>query len=74
MDTFANLLDGYCRLDTAKIHQPITAKASKTKHADIYLFGVIGGDTANLDQFKRDLDKAGNADTITVYLNTVENL
>ena len=42
-----------------------------TRHADIYLYGVIGGWYANVQQFLADLSNAGDVDTITVYLNTV---
>ena len=40
-------------------------------HADIYLYGVIGGYYANVQQFLYDLNSFGNVQTITVYLNTV---
>lgn len=41
-----------------------------TKHADLYLYGVIGGYYVNIQSFLADLRNAGNVDTITVYLNT----
>lgn len=70
MNKFSNLLDVYCRLDTPA-SPPITAKASNTKTAEIDLYGVIGGYTANLSRFKRDLDNAKDAGSITIYLNTI---
>ncbi len=68
MNSFSNLLDAYCRL----ANPAITAKsANNAKTAEIDLYGVIGGYTANLSQFRRDLDSASNADNITVYVNTI---
>lgn len=48
----------------------ITSNAA-TRHAEIYLYGVIGGWYANVQQFLADLQDAGEVDTITVLLNTV---
>lgn len=48
----------------------ITSNAA-TRHAEIYLYGVIGGYYANVQQFLADLQNAGAVDKITVYLNTV---
>lgn len=42
-----------------------------TKHAEIYLYGVIGGYYANVQQFLADLQAAGDVEHITVYLNTI---
>ncbi len=42
-----------------------------TKQADIYLYGVIGGYYANVQQFLADLQAAGDVERITVYLNTI---
>lgn len=70
MDNFKNSLDAFCTFGKSVGNHSITAKAT-SKTAEIYLFGVIGGYTANLDQFKRDLDAAGKADNITIFLNTV---
>lgn len=70
MDDFKALLDSYCNTATPANLDRATAKAT-SKTADIYLFGVIGGETANLDKFKRDLDAAKKAETINVYINTV---
>lgn len=42
-----------------------------TKHAEIYLYGVIGGYYANVQQFLADLQAAGDVERITVYLNTI---
>lgn len=47
------------------------ATNAAAKHADIYLYGVIGGYYANVQQFLADLTAAGEVDSITVYLNTV---
>lgn len=47
------------------------ATNAATRHAEIYLYGVIGGWNANAQQFLADLQSAGDVDTITVYLNTV---
>jgi ATP-dependent protease ClpP protease subunit len=44
------------------------------RHADLYLFGVIGGDNANIQQFLADLQSVGDVDTLTVHLNTVGGL
>ena len=70
MGNFKNSLDDFCAFGKSVSNHPITAKASG-KSAEINLYGVIGGYTANLAQFKRDLDAAGKADNITVYLNTI---
>lgn len=43
----------------------------KANHADIYLYGAIGGWRVNAQSFLDDLNAAGDLDTITVYLNTV---
>lgn len=42
-----------------------------TKQAEIYLYGVIGGYYANVQQFLADLQAAGDVERITVYLNTI---
>lgn len=70
MGNFKNSLDDFCTFGKSVNNHPITAKASG-KSAEINLYGVIGGYTANLAQFKRDLDAAGKADNITIYLNTI---
>lgn len=44
---------------------------SASRHADIYLYGVIGGWNANIQQFLMDVQNAGDVATMTVYLNTV---
>lgn len=46
-------------------------KNTITKHVEIYLYGVIGGYYANVQQFLADLKDAGDVEKITVYLNTV---
>ena len=60
-------------LNPAKSEKPwyniITNAAAR--HAEIYLYGVIGGYYANVQQFLADLQNAGAVDKITVYLNTV---
>ncbi len=71
MNSFSNLLDAYCRLDK-QASPPITAKsANNAKTAEIDLYGIIGGYTANFDRFKRDLDNAKDAGSITIRLNTI---
>lgn len=47
------------------------ATNAAAKHAEIYLYGVIGGYYANVQQFLADLQGAGDVEKITVYLNTV---
>lgn len=41
------------------------ATNAATKHAEIYLYGVIGGYYANAQQFLADLQGAGDVETIT---------
>ena len=65
MNTFTNALEAFCRFKL-----PV-AKVSGSKNAEIDLYGVIGGYTANIDIFKRALDAVGDVDTITIYLNTI---
>lgn len=40
-------------------------------HLDIYLYGVIGGKGVNAQSFIKQLQEAGDVNTITVYINTV---
>ena len=52
-------------------HWYALASNSKKKHLDIYMYGVIGGWSNNVNNFTAELKQAGNIDTIAVYLNTV---
>ncbi len=62
----------HARLPKAKADQWYSLRTNaKAKHADIYLYGVIGGWRANVNAFLDDLRSAGEVTSITVYLNTI---
>lgn len=61
-------------IPVARAGQCFTMAANeKNKHLDVYLYGVIGSywDSNTIEDLQYSLRRAGNVDTINVYINTI---
>lgn len=64
--SFRDSLDSFCTLTATTAKE---AKPSGTS-ADIYLYGVIGGNKVNAHMVQQAISKAGDIDVLNVHLNT----
>ena len=73
MSTITNFrqgLDDFCQLNNTASSTGVTG-SSTGKHADVYLFGVIGTKKINPSTVLQSINQNGTPDTIKVFINTI---